>query len=242
MVISTVFIVVFASILSLLGTMIGASLGVILKNPSKKVIGNLNGFAAGLMFVIVVFDLIPESIKKINFFYTIVFAVIGGFIILELDFLTGNNSIFKSSHSKVAFLASIGLMLHNFPEGIIMGAGFLANANLGIKMSILIAIHDIPEGIAIAAPLMALNIKPHKIILYSFIVAFPTVIGSLVGMYVGNLSEILLGVCLSIASGIMLYVVFIQMIKEAFNLWKGVSVIFSIIFGCVLGLVITNVL
>jgi ZIP family zinc transporter len=40
----------------------------------------------------------------------------------------------------------------------------------------------------------------------------------------------------------MLYVIFGQMIPEALKLWKGKSVTFSILFGVILGIVITNVL
>ena len=33
-------------------------------------------------------------------------------------------------------MAALGIMIHNFPEGIIMGCGFVAGGTLGIKMSI----------------------------------------------------------------------------------------------------------
>ena len=51
-------------------------------------------------------------------------------------------------------LLAIGLTIHNAPEGIAMGVGFLAASALGISMTIAIALHNIPEGLAIAVPLM----------------------------------------------------------------------------------------
>ncbi|KGM96267.1 zinc transporter [Clostridium novyi A str. 4552] len=241
--IKLIFVVTVASIVSLLGTMIGASIGIIIKNPSKKVIGNINGLAAGLMLSVVMMDLIPESIEKVNVFYTVVFCILGICTIMLVDILTGSErKFFGNSSSKVAFMASIGLMIHNFPEGIIMGAGFLAYATLGIKMSIVIAIHDIPEGIAVAAPLMASKVKPFKIMLYAFITAFPTLLGSWLGLYIGNISKIVLAECLGVASGIMLYVVLGQMIPESFKKGEKIDVTVSSLCGVILGIVITNIL
>lgn len=223
--------------------MLGASIGIIIRRPSKRVIGSINGLAAGLMLSIIMLDLIPESIAKINFFNTIIFCIIGIFIIMLVDMLSGDEGkIFNDSHTKAAFMAAIGLMIHNFPEGIIMGAGFLANANLGIKMSMLIAIHDIPEGIAVSAPLMASRVKVSRILSYAFITAFPTLAGAGLGVYIGNISDVVLGECLGVASGIMLYVVFGQMLPESLRLWRGKTVTFSLLLGLILGLVITNVL
>lgn len=240
--VAVLLIVTIASFFSLAGTMLGASIGVIIRRPSRKIIGIINGLASGLMLSIVMLDLIPESISKINFSNSILFLIIGVFIIMLIDMLSGERKMFSDGHIKAAFMAAIGLMIHNFPEGIIMGAGFLANESLGIKMSLLIAIHDIPEGIAVAAPLMASKVKVSKILSYAFITAFPTVVGAWLGVYIGNISDVVLGECLGVASGIMLYVIFGQMIPEALKLWKGKSVTFSILFGVILGIVITNVL
>ncbi|KEH86364.1 zinc transporter [Clostridium novyi A str. 4540] len=241
--IKLILIVTLASIVSLMGTIIGASIGVIIKNPSQKMIGNINGLAAGLMLSVVMMDLIPESIAKVNIFYTVIFCVLGVGMVMLIDILTGNEkNIFSNSSLKVAFMAAIGLMIHNFPEGIIMGAGFLAQATLGVKMSIVIAVHDIPEGIAVAAPLMASKVKPFKIMLYAFITAFPTLLGAWLGMYIGNISQIILAECLSIASGIMLYVVLGQMIPESFKNGEKLGVTISTLCGVILGIVITNIL
>ncbi|MGY0374351.1 ZIP family metal transporter [Clostridium sp. JNZ J1-5] len=240
--IRVILIVTAASIFSLAGTMLGSSIGVIIRKPSDRIIGCVNGLAAGLMLSIVMLDLIPESMLKINFLNTIIFSVIGILIIMLIDMLSSKRRLFTDGNVKAAFLAAVGLMIHNFPEGIIMGAGFLADASLGIKMSLLIAIHDIPEGMAVSAPLMASRVKVSKILGYAFITALPTVVGAWIGVYIGSISEIVLGECLAVASGIMLYVIFGQMIPESIKLWNGKIITFSILIGMILGLVITNVL
>ena len=48
-----IFIIIVSSVISLIGTMIGASIGVFVKNPSQKFIGGSMGFAGGLMLSVV---------------------------------------------------------------------------------------------------------------------------------------------------------------------------------------------
>lgn len=233
-------IVIVGSFVSLVGTMVGASLGVIIREPSDKFLGFIIGFAGGIMLSVVVFDLIPQSVEKWNFGLTVIFAVLGIAVISMIDAKVNINS--SNKHMKMAFMASLGLMIHNFPEGIIMGFGFAGGSTLGLKMSIIIAIHDIPEGIAVSAPLMASKVKIPKILFYAFITASPTVLGTFSGTYIANISQDVLGACLSMASGIMLYVVCGEMIPESSKLWEGITSTFGTLCGIILGLVIVWVL
>jgi len=109
-------------------------------------------------------------------------------------------------------------------------------------MSLIIAIHDIPEGIAVAAPLMASKVRIPKILFYVFITAFPTAIGTLFGTYIANISENVLGACLSFASGIMLYVVCGEMIPESSKLWEGVTSTIGTLSGVIVGLIMVKLI
>lgn len=237
-------IVLLGSTVSLIGTMLGASLGIVVKKPSNRLLGAIIGFAGGLMLSIVVFDLIPEAMTNWSFVGTLVFCLLGILTIILIDtrINIGENSFGQNKHLKVAFMAALGLMLHNLPEGVIMGCGFLAGQSLGFKMSVIIAIHDIPEGIAVSAPLMASNVKVSKILGYAFLTAFPTAIGSWIGAYIGSISENILGACLAFASGIMMYVVCGEMFPESSKLWDGISSTIGIMTGIMLGLIMTKML
>ena len=52
----------------------------------------------------------------------------------------------KNSLLKTGIIVSIGLALHNFPEGLAIGSGFGASLTLGYSLAIAICLHDIPEG------------------------------------------------------------------------------------------------
>ena len=47
---------------------------------------------------------------------------------------------------KTGIIVSIGLAIHNFPEGLAIGSGFEASMRLGLSLAIAICLHDIPEG------------------------------------------------------------------------------------------------
>lgn len=240
--INTVIILIFISVVSLLGTLIGSSVGLLIRRPSKKLLGTLIGFAAGIMLAVVVFDLIPECIEKWNFTNTITASVIGIIIIAFADKFTKGSSNLSDRHLQMALLTAMGLMLHNFPEGIIMGCGFIVGGSLGIKMCILIAVHDIPEGIAVAAPMVASKIDPLKIFVYTALTALPTAFGASIGIFIGGISQGILGTSLGIASGIMLYVVCGKMIPEANAIYSGITSTLGILSGFLLGLAMCTLL
>lgn len=244
---NTIFIIgIFSAVVSLIGTMVGAFIGVSIKNPTDKLLGTLLSIATGIIISIIFLELIPDSIEHIGFFKSLTVILIGIVIIYLIDRLikvvSDNDQKLSTgiSHTKVAILMALGLMMHNFPEGIIMGFGFVKGSGLGVKMSILISIHDIPEGIAIAAPLIAAGKKPFKILWYSFLVAFPTVIGAWLGIMMNNISSAFLGYSIAFASGIMIYVAFGQMLPESNELNKSYSKELWIIVGIIFGFIMIN--
>ncbi|MGH4117991.1 ZIP family metal transporter [Clostridium sp.] len=235
-----VLIILFTGVIALIGTMLGAFLGVVMKKPSRKFLGNIIGFASGLMLSIVVFELIPEAMDKTGFLRTLFFLVLGIVIVVIIDRISSLSQNVNSEYTKFAFMVAIGIMLHNFPEGLIMGFGFVNGESLGLKMSVIIAIHDIPEGLAVAAPLMLTGTKSRTILFYAFLTALPTAIGAWMGIYIGSISMEILGNSLAFASGVMLYVIYGEMIPRSKKLWSGTTSTLGILLGIILGLVMTN--
>ncbi|GAA0125894.1 ZIP family metal transporter [Clostridium sp. CTA-19] len=235
-----IYIGIFSALISVLGTLIGASIGVLLKKPSKKLMGSILGFATGIMIAIIFLELIPEAIKYNGFGITLIYILLGIIVILITDVLSQKINEKRDSHLKVAFLLALAMMLHNFPEGLIMGFGFLKESNLGMKMAILISIHDIPEGLAIATPLVVSGVKPSKILRYAFWVAFPTMIGAWLGIVLGTISPLILGGCIAFASGVMIYVVFGQMMLETNELTDGFTAGITTILGIIIGFIMLN--
>lgn len=102
---------------------------------------------------IICFDLIPEALG-ISSIYEVVLGVVFGVIsmifcdvIVQKKFnvkqkkYVNNNDLLKTG-----IIVSIGLAIHNLPEGLAIGSGFEASLRLGLGLAIAICLHDIPEG------------------------------------------------------------------------------------------------
>ena len=194
------------------GTTIGGIIGIMLKKPSNKLLSFILSLASGLMMSIICFDLIPEAIEIGNMFYTI-FGIVSGIVTIILcDILVQkkfNKDIREEQSSllKAGIIISMGLAIHNFPEGLAIGTGVGASLKLGISLAIAICFHDIPEGISMAVPMKNGGMKKSKVIFYVVLSGITTGIGALFGGIIGNISEKVIAVSLSFAAGTMLYIV-----------------------------------
>ena len=194
------------------GTTIGGIIGIMLKKPSNKLLSFILSLASGLMMSIICFDLIPEAIEIGNMFYTISGIVSGIVTIILCDILVQkkfNKDIREEQSSllKAGIIISMGLAIHNFPEGLAIGTGVGASLKLGISLAIAICFHDIPEGISMAVPMKNGGMKKSKVIFYVVLSGITTGIGALFGGIIGNISENVIAVSLSFAAGTMLYIV-----------------------------------
>lgn len=64
-----------------------------------------------------------------------------------------NSRIVDQKLVNTGLLLAVGITLHNLPEGISVGAGYLTSPKFGIFIAMAIMLHNIPEGIATALPL-----------------------------------------------------------------------------------------
>lgn len=105
------------------------------------------------MISIVCFDLVPEALE-ISTIPLIILGILFGVVcmifcdnLVQKKFNTSVRFSKTSNHLlKTGIIVSIGLALHNFPEGLAIGSGFGASIKLGYSLAIAIALHDIPDG------------------------------------------------------------------------------------------------
>lgn len=196
------------------GTTLGGILGVFIKRKSNKFLSFILSFASGLMMAVVCFDLIPEALEISNIFFVIVGILMGIIAMIFCDLLVEKKFNKKSSVKnqkdsllKTGMIVSIGLAIHNFPEGLAIGSGFEASMRLGLSLAVAICLHDIPEGISMAIPMKNGGMKKSKVIYYVLLSGITTGIGAFCGAIIGSISEQIIAICLSFAAGAMLYIV-----------------------------------
>ncbi len=153
--------------------------------------------------------------------------------------------VYKKDTKLSLFVAGVimacAIALHNIPEGMTIGASF-ANTNglmqgSALVLAILIGLHNIPEGMAIAVPLINGGMKRRMAILVTAVAGVPTVIGGVLGYWLGDIGPLGLALSLSFASGAMLYVVFAEILPQSILMYRSKLPAFFVIFGILVGLI-----
>ena len=153
----------------------------------------------------------------------------------------------KYKDSKIAlFVAGMvmacAIALHNVPEGMTIGASYASSEGVmgraALVLAVLIGLHNIPEGMAVSVPLISGGMEKRKAVCITAASGFPTVLGALLGYWLGEIGP--LGLCLSLgfASGAMLYVVFGEILPQAIIMYRSKLPAFSAIAGILAGILI----
>ena len=214
------------------------------KTISNRLLSTILEFSAGLMTAVVCFELIPEATKIAGLNLTMIGVILGVLIIILIDDFVKKSSVIKNSRGnsnllRAGILVSIGLALHNLPEGFAVGSGFEASVSLGITLTIVIAIHDIPEGIAMALPMKIGGFSAVKAFLLTILSGVPMGLGALIGAALGHISQQFVAICLGFAGGAMLYVIFAELIPESKRIYLGRMSSMGNILGIVCGIIVT---
>ena len=258
-------VLLFSAIAGICGTGFGGLISsVVLRKPSERMTCWMLTFAAGVMTSIVCFGLVPEAIKLSGLGVSISGLIAGVLVIMLLnrlvDRITVTNQTERDVHhtpeglyhegsiirdrakllrSGTVMLIAIGL--HNIPEGLAIGAGGSYDIQFGVLLTAMIALHNIPEGMAIAAPLLGGGVGKWKVVGLTALSGAPTLIGGIIGILMGNVSDLAIALSLAAAGGAMLYVVFGEIIPQAIVMTRSRIATIVTLFGLLVGLIITQV-
>lgn len=224
------------------GTTLGGIIGVTFKRNSNKFLSFVLALASGLMTAIVCFELIPEALEISGVISVLCGIILGILLMIFCDIIVENKfqkvkiNDKKDRLLKTGIIVSIGLAIHNFPEGLAIGSGFEASKTLGFSLAIAIALHDIPEGISMAVPMKNGGMNPFRVLFYVVLSGITTGIGALFGALIGGISQNVIAICLSFAAGAMLYIVSGELMPESNTLYKGKLPTIGNIAGFILGM------
>jgi len=178
-------------------------------------------------------EFLRTSITNIGFFYANIGFFIGVVSIFLLDSLiphvykeekSGNKNILEKEKrscklKKTCILLTLGITIHNFPEGIAVLFSTLSDINLGIMVAIAIAIHNIPEGISISVPIYYATKNKGKAFLYSFLSGIAEPIGAVLALLVlyPFISQFILNFMFAVVAGIMVFISFDELLPTCFK-------------------------
>jgi zinc transporter, ZIP family len=116
---------------------------------------------------------------------------------------------------KSGILIAIGITIHNIPEGIAVGAGFLHEPAYGIFIALAILLHNIPEGMATALPLYKSGICRWDSFRVALLSGMTEPIGALIAaFFLVSFQDFIPG-ALAFAGGVMVFITLDELVPAA---------------------------
>lgn len=112
-------------------------------------------------------------------------------------------------------LLAVGITLHNLPEGIAVGAGYLHNPQFGLFVAVAILLHNIPEGIATALPLCKGGLCRWDAFRVAFLSGLAEPVGALLAsLFLVSFQGLVPG-ALAFAGGVMVFITLDELVPTA---------------------------
>jgi zinc and cadmium transporter len=108
----------------------------------------------------------------------------------------------------------LGDSIHNFCDGIIIAAAFLADAKLGLVTSAAIIAHEIPQEVGDYIVLLNAGFSRAKALLYNALSGLAAVVGGVLGYFIVGAWEPLFPYLLVIASSSFIYVAVADLLPQ----------------------------
>lgn len=117
-------------------------------------------------------------------------------------------------HGRSGMMVIVGDTFHNFVDGILIAAAFIADVQLGIVTSIAIIAHEIPQEAGDFIILLNSGYTRRMALLMNMLSSFATVIGGVLAYFMLHSMNFLVQPLLSLASASMIYVAMSDLIPS----------------------------
>ncbi|KAJ3679036.1 hypothetical protein LUZ60_017047 [Juncus effusus] len=239
---SQVLVALALSLVGGLSTSLGALFVIINPAPNLKMLGLLQGFAAGLMLSISFLDLAHNALNSIGFLKGNLWFFAGvlffGFVVNFIPEPTvvpdtdkkksetedeGSGKDMMKKHKRQVFfsgiITAVGISLHNFPEGMAVFLGSIKGLRVGVNLAFAIALHNIPEGVAVALPVYFATNSKWQAFKLATLSGFAEPLGVIIVAYLfpSSLNPEILDGLLGAVGGVMAFLTLHEMLPLAFD-------------------------
>lgn len=205
----------------------------------RKIIEPLVAFSAGALLGGAFLHLLPEAVETMGAEGLLWLFVIGGFSAFFLieQFIHWHHCHRVPSEHKhpVTYLVLISDGIHNFLDGLAVGAAFLAGPGIGLAATVAVAMHEIPQELGDFGIMVHGGWKKSRALLFNFFSGLTMVLGGILVWFFAR--DINMAFVLPFAAGNFIYIAasdLIPEIKHSDNVCKNGIHFLSFAFGIAL--------
>jgi zinc and cadmium transporter len=202
----------------------------------NKILLVLVSLSAGALMGGAFLHLIPESVEESEGMDIFLLILVGFILFFVMEKVLHWRHCHKGKCDVHTFhyMNLIGDSIHNFIDGLIIAASFIASTSLGITTTIAIAAHEIPQEIGDFGVLIYGGFKKKKAIILNFAVALTIVFGGIVGYFISETIDHATIYLLPFAAGGFIYIAatdLVPQIKKELDFKKYMATLIVFICG-----------
>ncbi|XP_064644546.1 zinc transporter ZIP6-like isoform X2 [Lineus longissimus] len=118
-----------------------------------------------------------------------------------------------TSIAAVAWMVVLGDGLHNFSDGLAIGAAFANSLTGGLSTSIAVFCHELPHELGDFAVLLKAGMTAKQALFYNLLSSVLAFLGMIIGVCVGNISSASFWI-FAMTAGMFLYIALVDMLPE----------------------------
>jgi zinc and cadmium transporter len=210
----TIISVVIISAVSLIGVITLGMRG----EKLQKITLFLVSFAVGGLFGDALIHLLPESFKHDGSTLPASLFVVAGilvFFVLEKFLRWRHCHLPGDKHvHPVVTMNLVGEGVHNFIDGVLVGASYLVSVPLGIATSLAIIMHEIPKEFGGYCILIHGGLSRSRALVFNFFCGLGSVIGAIAALTIGSQIKGFADALIPITAGGFLYIAGSDLIPE----------------------------
>ncbi len=180
----------------------------------------LVALAGGAMLATAFFDLLPEAIGASGVGRAMPLVLGGIVLFLLIERFLHMHHHHKHHHKAdakecpVTYLTLIGDTIHNFVDGTLIAAAYLASPQIGVLTTLSIISHEIPHEIGDFSLLIWGGFSKTKAIIFNCLSALAALAGGVITFYAASAIPGLVSVLLPLAAGQFIYIACVDLAPE----------------------------
>ncbi|NP_001001591.1 zinc transporter ZIP6 [Danio rerio] len=114
----------------------------------------------------------------------------------------------------LAWMVIMGDGLHNFSDGLAIGAAFTEGLSSGLSTSVAVFCHELPHELGDFAVLLKAGMSVRQAMLYNLLSALMGYLGMIIGILIGHYAENVATWIFALTAGLFMYVALVDMVPE----------------------------